>query len=43
MTSTVDLVCAAGRADPSKPALRAADGGYAFCELDAVSDQQAKR
>jgi amino acid adenylation domain-containing protein len=41
MTSMADLVCAAGRADPGKPALRDADGGYTFGELDAVSSRFA--
>jgi amino acid adenylation domain-containing protein len=36
-----DLVCAAGRADPDKAALRDADDGCTFGELDAVSSRFA--
>lgn len=41
MTSMADLVCAAGRTNRDKPALRDADGGYTFGELDALSTQFA--
>jgi amino acid adenylation domain-containing protein len=41
MTSMADLVCATGRTDPGKSALRDTDGDYTFGALDEISSRFA--